>query len=224
MHGDTTYFGSHNRVELFDQWPESPQLSDVVSIMNRAATEDTRSPVWPVVLEVLSGSEAPSELSGSAIAILGEWLEDDAPLLDADEDGDYDEPGAMIAGSLWGTVERAALRPVLQPLFDDGIGLRGVDGTSIVDKDLRTLLGRPVQAPYATSFCGAGDLEQCRADLWEAIEIRLNDIALDAGNDPSQWRREGRRSGFTPGLIPDTFRSTNRPTYQQVLEFSRNGG
>jgi hypothetical protein len=31
---------------------------------------------------------------------------------------------------------------------------------------------------------------------------------------------EGQRLTFTPGLIPDDFRATNRPTYQQVLEFA----
>lgn len=222
MHGDTTLFGSHHRVELFDQWPEAPELSDVVSIMNRAATEDTRSPVWAVVTEMLAGGEPPSDLSGAVIDILEEWLADDAPLLDADEDGFYDAPGAMIAGELWGPVETAVLAPVLQPLFDDGIGLRGIDETSIVDKDLRTLLGRPVEGPFQTAYCGAGDIEACRVDLWSAIDARVAELADEFGSDPTQWRREGRRSGFTPGLIPDDFRSTNRPTYQQVLEFARN--
>lgn len=221
MHGDTAYYGSHHRVELFDKWPEKPELADVVSIMNRAATEDTRSPVWPVVLEVLSGSEGHSELAGTVIDILEQWLADDAPLLDADEDGDYDEPGAMIAAELWGPVQRAVLAPTFRSLFDDGIGLRGIGETSIVDKDLRTLLGRPVQGPFANSYCGLGKIDVCRDDLWAAIEERVAELAEEFGDDPRQWRRQGRRSGFTPGLISDTFRSTNRPTYQQVIEFAR---
>lgn len=221
MHGDTAYYGSHHRVENFDQWPEKAQLSDVVSIMNRAASEDTRATVWPVVIEMLSGSEAPSELSAQVIQILEEWVRDDAPLVDADEDGDWDQAGAMIASELWSHIERAVLAPLLQSLFDDGIRLRGVDETSIVDKDLRTLLGQPVLAPYSMSYCGEGEIEQCRADLWAAVEARVVELAAENGDDPTTWRREGRRSGFTPGLIPEDFRSTNRPTYQQVIEFSR---
>jgi acyl-homoserine lactone acylase PvdQ len=224
MHGDGTNYGSHHRVELFDQWPEQAELADVVSIMNRAATEDTLSPVWAVVSEVLAGSDAPSDLSGETIAILDAWLADDAPLLDADEDGNYDEPGAMIAASLWGSVQNAALAPVFQPLFDHEIGLRGIDESSIVDKDLRTLLGHDVQGAYNLQYCGAGDLDQCRADLWAAIDARVQVLAVDHGDDPSLWRREGRLSGFTPGLIPDQFRSTNRPTYQQVIEFAQTVG
>jgi hypothetical protein len=34
------------------------------------------------------------------------------------------------------------------------------------------------------------------------------------------WRSTARRTGFTPGLIPDTFRLTNRSTFQQVLELT----
>jgi acyl-homoserine lactone acylase PvdQ len=223
MHGDGNQYGSHHRVENFDQWPEEAELSDVVSIMNRAATEDTLSPVWAVVLEALAGGDAPSDLSTEAIAILDAWVADDAPLLDADEDGDYDEPGALLASELWGVVQQAALRPVFGTLFDDGIGLRGIDESSLIDKDLRTLLGQPVEGEFQLSYCGAGDLATCQADLWAAIDARVQELATDLGDDPTTWRREGRRSRFTPGLIDDDFRSTNRPTYQQVLEFV-NGG
>ncbi|MEM7141360.1 MAG: penicillin acylase family protein [Actinomycetota bacterium] len=224
MHGDTTNFGSHHRVELFDQWPEESELADVVSIMNRAATEDTRSPVWAVVSEVLAGGDAPSELSAEVIAILDQWIADDAPLLDGDEDGEYDAAGAMIASQLWGAVENAVLAPVFQPLFDDGIGLRGIDESSVVDKDLRAVLGQPVEGAFNLQYCGLGDLEQCRADLWSAIDDRVQELATEFGDDPNAWRRDGQRTSFQPGLIDTTFRSTNRPTFQQVIEFADEAG
>lgn len=149
---------------------------------------------------------------------------DDAPLLDADEDGDYDEPAAFLAAELWGPVRDAALAPVFQPLFDDEIGLRGVGSASILDKDLRTLLGQPVEGPYQLSYCGAGDLAVCQSDLWAAVDGAVQELAAELGDDLSTWLREGRRTTFTPDLIPNDFRSTNRPTYQQVLEFVNNGG
>ena len=117
----------------------------------------------------------------------------------------------------------AALAPVFQPLFDDEIELRGIDVESILDKDLRTVLGQPVEGPFQLSYCGAGDLASCQDDLWAAIDGRVTELAGELGDDMSTWLREGQRTTFVPDLIPDDFRSTNRPTYQQVIEFV-NGG
>ena len=223
MHGDSNLYGSHHRVENFDQWPDDTELADVVSVMNRAATEDTEALVWDVILDVLAGGDAPSEMAADAAALLEAWVADDAPLLDADDDGDYDEPAALLAAELWGPVRTAALAPVFQPLFDDEIELRGIDVESILDKDLRTVLGQPVEGPFQLSYCGAGDLASCQDDLWAAIDGRVTELAGELGDDMSTWLREGQRTTFVPDLIPDDFRSTNRPTYQQVIEFV-NGG
>jgi len=45
------------------------------------------------------------------------------------------------------------------------------------------------------------------------------ELAAERGDDPSTWLQEARRVSFLPGLIPDDFRATNRPTFQQLLEF-----
>lgn len=222
MHGDSTLFGAHHRVELFDKWPARAELHDVVGIMNRAATEDTNSPVWEVVLRKLECSEAPTPLAAEVVGILHQWVDEDAPLLDADEDGNYDHPGAMIARNLWGDVQGAVLDPVLGPVTADGVRLRGIDRASIVDKDLRSNMGEDVKGPFRVAYCGAGDAAQCCEDLWMAIATRSDELAAGNGDDPSEWRTEGRRTGFAPGLIAETFRATNRPTYQHVIEFARN--
>ncbi len=220
MHSDTTLYGSVHRVENFDQWPDPVTLADVVSIMNRAATEDVRASLWPVVSEVLQGGDAPSELASEAVDILDGWVADDAPLLDADEDGSYDEAGALLLDELWPAIERATLDPVFGDLLDAGIGLRGIDGESVVDKDLRTLLGQDVEGPFQLAYCGEGDLDACRAALWTAVDQRLGELAAERGPDPTTWLDEAQRSTFVPGLIPDDFRATNRPTYQQLLELA----
>jgi len=220
MHADNELYGSVHRVEGFDRWPEPAELADVVSIMNRAATEDVRSTVWPVVREVL-GDAAPSPLAEQAVEIVDRWIEDDAPLLDADEDGAYDDAGAVVFDELWPAIERAVLDPVLGDVLDAGVELRGIDGVSIVDKDLRTLLDADeVEGRFRVRYCGEGELAACRADLWAAIDGALATQAGERGTDPSAWRSEARRTTFVPGLIPDDFRTTNRPTYQQVLELA----
>ncbi|MEZ5165463.1 MAG: penicillin acylase family protein [Acidimicrobiales bacterium] len=220
MHGDSNLYGSVHRVENFDQWPEKAELADVVSIMNRAATEDTRSSVWPVIREVLEGGDAPSPLADEVVAMLDAWIADDAPLLDADEDGFYDEPGALLFDELWDPLQTAVLDPVFGPVLEAGIELRGIDLEGVVDKDLRTVLGHEVKGPFNLSYCGAGDLDACRASLWAAIDTRVGELAAERGEDPTTWLREGRRTTFSPGLIDDDFRATNRPTFQQVLELA----
>ena len=216
MHGDGNIYGSVHRVELFDGFPDRVDLAGVVGIMNRAATESTRSPLWSVIVEVLRGGEAPDEASATALDLLEAWVADDAPLLDADEDGRYDDPGATIAGRLADPLFAA----VLSPVFGDLAGsLEGVSTTSLLDKDLRTLLGQDVEEPYTLRYCGKGSLEKCRETLWGALSAVADGLVRQYGEDPSGWTSEARTLNFVPGLIPDTFRATNRPTFQQVLEF-----
>lgn len=219
MHSDTELFGSVHRVENLDQWPDRATLADVVSVMNRAATEEPSSGVWPAVRDVL-GDDAPSPLSQQAVDLLDAWVDDDAPLLDADEDGEYDDPGAMLFAELWPAVVDAVMEPVFGELIEAGIELRGIGAPSLVDKDLRTVAGGSVEGRFNLSYCGLGDLDDCRADLWAAIDQRLSELAGERGEDPSTWRQEGRRTSFVPGLISDDFRTTNRPTYQQLLELA----
>ena len=96
MHGDDEPYGSVQRVELFDQWPKKAQITDNVGIMNRAATEDVRSPVWPVVSRGADEGPAPSARDPQVVGILDDWVSRDAPRLDADGDGIYDEAGPTI--------------------------------------------------------------------------------------------------------------------------------
>src|SRR5437764_671957 len=81
MHGDDTPFGSVHRVELFNRFPRNVTLAGDVGVMNRAATEDTRALVWPVVSEVLHGSNAPSASDGNIVGLLDNWVRRDAPRL-----------------------------------------------------------------------------------------------------------------------------------------------
>jgi acyl-homoserine lactone acylase PvdQ len=223
MHGDGEGLGSAHRVELFDQWPRHPTLADTVSVMNRAATEDVRSPVWPVVSRVLRTGPAPSALADQTVAVLDDWVARDAPRLDADLDGDYDDGGAVILDALWRRVAEAVVRPVFGDLtedVDDVRGLSGGTGQSLVDKDLRTLLGERVRGRFNLRYCGNGSLDACRASLWAAVEQVAAELAAEQGPEPSGWTRTASRTRFTPGLIPDTIRATNRPVFQQVLELT----
>jgi hypothetical protein len=104
--------------------------------------------------------------------------------------------------------------------LDDVRSLNGAAGQSYVDKDLRTLLGDPVNGRFNLSYCGNGSLDACRASLWAVVEQVAGELAAEQGPEPSSWTGTAARTGFTPGLIPDTIRTTNRPTFQQVLELA----
>ena len=102
MHGDDSPFGSVHRVELFDQWPRHPTLADTVSVMNWSATEDVRLPVARRQPVCCAAASAPSALADRTLAVLDDWVARDAPRLDADLDGDYDDVLALWISTLYG--------------------------------------------------------------------------------------------------------------------------
>jgi hypothetical protein len=227
MHGDDEPYGSVQRVEMFNRFPAQVQITDDVGIMNRAATQDVRSPVWPLVSRVLHMGQAPAPRDQQVVDILDDWVGRDAPRLDADVDTFYDEPGPGIMDAVWRPIADAVMSPVfgaLLPDLDNVRNLDGLEGESYVDKDLRSLLGDPVVGPFNLSYCGDGSLAVCSDSLWQAIHQAADTVAAQQGEpDPSLWRKTAATTGFVPGLLPNRFPSTNRPTFQQVLEFDRLG-
>ena len=226
MHGDNEAYGSVHRVELFDRYPRRVTLTGDVGVMNRAATEDLRSPAWPVVSRVLRTGPAPNPRAAQVVAILDGWVRRDAPRLDADENGFYDSPGPTIMDAAWRPIAEAVMRPVFSGDLLDALNevrnLGSLSGESYVDKDLRTLLRKPVQGRFNLRYCGRGSLAACRASLWAAISTTADELAAAQNQpDPRLWRSEAQRTSFQPGLIPTTFRATNRSVFQQVLEFRR---
>jgi hypothetical protein len=124
---------------------------------------------------------------------------------------------------VWIPIVRAAMTPVYGPQLENLNEVRPLAqiGESFLDKDLRTLLDQEVEDPFELQYCGEGDLDACQAALWAAIDEVATRLAAERGPDPSTWLATAARTEFEPGLIPETIRRTNRPTYQQVLELIR---
>ena len=227
MHGDDEPYGSVQRVEMFNRFPALAQITDNVGIMNRAATQDTRSPVWPVVSRVLHTRSGPTARDDQVVAIVDDWVGRDAPRLDADADTYYDEPGPVIMDAVWRPIANAVMSSVFGALIGDLDNVRdldGMEGMSYVDKDLRTLLGDPVRGPFNLAYCGQGSLTACADGLWQAIHDTADALATQQNQpDPTLWKKTASTTGFVPGLLPNRFPTTNRPTFQQVLELSRTG-
>ena len=168
--------------------------------MNRAATEDVRSLVWPVVSQVLrtgAGAERARRAGASTCSTTGSRR--DAPRLDADNDGQYDDAGADDHGRGLAADRRggdaAGVRRPARRRSNDVRGLGGLAGESYVDKDLRTLLGRKVQRQVQPALlrqrlarraagrrCGRRSTRSAQA-LAAAQGARPDDVAQHGGTD-----------------------------------------
>jgi hypothetical protein len=191
--------------------------ADLVSAMNQAATQDPIAVlVWPVVAQVLAGGPAPDALTQTAAELVTQWSQSGGRLLDTTGSGHVDMPGAAVLDQAWPGIVAAVLTPILGPLASE----IPTDGDmSYVDKDLRTLLGQPVQGRYSHSYCGNGSLQACRASLWTALQVAANALVASQGSNPDAWRAPAQHIAFQPGVLPNTMPFTNRPTFQQVVTF-----
>jgi acyl-homoserine lactone acylase PvdQ len=212
-------------------------LATLVSAMNGAATQDLRVVrVWPTIRQVLQTGPAPSARAALAANLIESWNVQRASRLDLDLDGKIDDPGAAVMDAAWPRLADAVLSPVLGPLLPRLAALvpRSEDANpngsaylsgwyGYVDKDLRSLLGRDVRGPYSRRYCGAGVLATCREALWAALDAAAAQLEATQGPVPSAWHADGtgERIRFVSGILPDTMRWTNRPTFQQVMSFSR---
>jgi acyl-homoserine lactone acylase PvdQ len=232
-------FQSVQRVELLRGFKRRSRLHDVLSVVNRAATQDARAvKVWPLVNRVLSGGPAPDERSQQAVNLVNAWVTQGASRLDRDLDGRVDDPGAAVLDQSWDQLSETVLRPVLGDLAAPG-GLlgqlvrrddspRNKNGSAYgsgwygyVEKDLRSLLGDRVRGAYSRRYCGNGDLAACRASLWAVIQSSADALAASQGTDPNAWRADAtaERITFAPGVLTETMRWANRPTLHQLMEF-----
>jgi acyl-homoserine lactone acylase PvdQ len=97
---------------------------------------------------------------------------------------------------------------------------------SYTDKDLRRVLGEPVQGPLAQAYCGGGQLAACRdmllATLKQAAAVPAS--TLYPGDDSGcaagdQWCADSIVQRPLGGITDDRISWQNRPTFQQVVEF-----
>jgi len=232
-------YGSVQRVDLLRAAVAARKkhtLATLTGAMNEAATQDLRVVrVWPTIRAVLQTGSAPSVRAEAAAALLDGWRAAGSSRLDLDLDGRVDDPGAAVMDAAWPRLADAVMSPVLGPLAPRLAALNarsddpGPGGSAYrsgwygyVDKDLRAFLGRDLRGQYSRRYCGAGVLATCREALWAALDAAAAQLETKQGLTPSAWRADAtaERIRFLSGVLPDTMRWTNRPTFQQLMSFS----
>ena len=85
-------------------------------------------------------------------------------------------------------------------------------------------MGRSVKGAFKHEVLRRGRPRRpARRSLWAAIDAAGDELQAAQGPDPTAWRADatGERIRFSGGLLADTMRWTNRPTFQQVISFAR---
>ena len=169
------------------------------------------------------------------LTLLRTWRDNGGSRLDRDLDGKIDDPGAAILDAAWPKLTDAVMSPVLGSVTKQLKLMLGIDDPpaaggsayfsgwyGYLDKDLRTLLGKPVTGKFSQRYCGKGDMTACRASLWAAMQAAVQELSASQGADPNAWRSDAtkERIQFAPGILGQSMRWTNRPTFQQVMEFT----
>jgi acyl-homoserine lactone acylase PvdQ len=230
---DNWTYGAVHRVQLLNLALPKPRTTPagVVAAMNTAATQDLRATLVPILAKTMARVPAPSARDAQMLQLVQAW---NGSRLDADLDGKIDAPGAAIMDTWWPRLAVAVMRPVLGTLTDElqtfnplsndanaGGSSFGAGWYGYVQKDIQALVAAPIGKGFANRYCGAGDVVACAASLWQSLDAAGDVLAAAQGADPRAWRADAsaERIRFN-GFIGDTMRWTNRPTFQQVIQFA----
>ena len=219
--------------------------TDMIDAMEDAGTVDLRGQeALSLLLQVMGagapgGSDPRAEEMRDRLAI---WLTTDTHRRDFDADGEYDDPqSAAIMDAWWPRLAHAMFDTTSGNAISH-LGLSLEDGNrrahvgsafqgefvSQVNKDLRQVLGLPVADPMSQTYCGGGNLAQCAADLWAAMDQAAADLETEfASASVKDWKRTVADEAVvhTPlGVVGvDEIHWINRPTFQQVVQIADSG-
>jgi acyl-homoserine lactone acylase PvdQ len=211
-------------------------LVELIRAMGDAATVDIRGDkVLPFMLEVIGSAGGPEVQQ--TVALLDAWHDGGAHRRDLDRDGEYEHaPAVALMDEWWDRALEAVFLPALGDAYDDvphphhddpngGVGSAFITGWyGQLQKDLRSVLGLSVEAPFSRGYCGDGVLLVCRTVLMNSLQAAVDALQADFGQDPGTWdaNEEEDRIQYTAlGVLGlDSMQWQNRPTFQQVLEFA----
>ncbi|EPD61506.1 penicillin acylase family protein [Streptomyces sp. HGB0020] len=223
----------------------------LVQAMAEAALADLRAEdVLPDLLKVIDSSTVTDPTAAAAVGKLKTWLTaggrrtETSPGSKAYADSD----AIRILDAWWPLLVKAEFQPGLGddlytaftanlPIDESPSAGHGPTGShagssfqygwwSYVDKDVRAVLGEPVQGPLAEKYCGGGDLSDCRSILISTLKeaAGTSASAVYPGDDlcsaGDQWCADSINQRTLGGIKHHTISWQNRPTFQQVVEYT----
>ncbi|MCX4702033.1 penicillin acylase family protein [Streptomyces sp. NBC_01373] len=206
--------------------------------------------VLPDLLKVVTSSPVTDSTAAAAVSRLQAWVTAGAKRTEttAGSKTYADADAIRILDAWWPLLVKAEFEPGLGsdlytaftanlPVDETPSAAHGPTGAhagsafqygwwSYVDKDIRAVLGESVQGPLARKYCGGGSLTACRDVLIStlkeaagrtAAQVYPGDDLCSAGN---QWCADSIVQRTLGGIKHGNISWQNRPTFQQVVEFT----
>ncbi|NUR63346.1 MAG: penicillin acylase family protein [Catenulispora sp.] len=249
--GDGSIYRSNllnSRIKSLITSGQKVSRASLARAMEDAAVTDLRGEtVLPELLQVVGTPTDPAQ--AAAVNELRTWLADGAKRRETSAGSHKyaDSDAIRIMDAWWPLLVKAEFDPGMgDPLYTAMTGALSVDDSpyggseagvshkgssfqsgwySYVDKDLRSLLGKPVQGPLSQRYCGNGDLTQCRQALLAALSTAIAtpantvypaDSVCSAGD---QWCADSIQQHPLGGITDAQSNWQNRPTFQQVVQY-----
>ncbi|MFJ3673092.1 penicillin acylase family protein [Streptomyces sp. NPDC090106] len=206
--------------------------------------------VLPDLLKVVNSSTVTDSTAAAAVTKLQAWLTAGARRTETSSGSKaYANADAIrILDAWWPLLVKAEFQPGLGselytamtanlPVDESPSAAHGPTGAhagssfqygwwSYVDKDIRAVLGETVQGPLAQKYCGGGTLSACRDILISTLKTAAGTSASTVypGDDlcsaGDQWCADSIVQRTLGGIKHYNISWQNRPTYQQVVEFT----
>jgi acyl-homoserine lactone acylase PvdQ len=206
--------------------------------------------VLPKLLKVINSSPVTDSTAAAAVSKLQAWLTAGGKrtVTSAGSKTYANADAIRILDAWWPLLTKAEFEPGLGsdlytaftgnlPVDESPSASHGPTGShagsafqygwwSYVDKDIRAVLGESVQGPLVRKYCGGGSLSACRDVLIStlkeaagktAAQVYPGDVQCSAGD---QWCADSIVQRTLGGIKHANISWQNRPTYQQVVEFT----
>ncbi|MFF5537616.1 penicillin acylase family protein [Streptomyces cinerochromogenes] len=225
--------------------------TQLVQAMADAGLADLRAEdVLPKLLKVVTSSPVTDSTAAAAVSRLQAWVTAGAKRTETSAGSKKyaDADAIRILDAWWPLLVKAEFEPGLGsdlytavtsnlPVDEAPSAGHGPTGShagssfqygwwSYVDKDVRAVLGEPVQGGLARKYCGGGSLTACRDILVGTLKDAAGRTAAQVypGDDQcaagDQWCADSIVQRTLGGIKHGKISWQNRPTFQQVVEFT----